>query len=166
MKIITQDNQFSVDTNTRKISNKNEKETGFDEILNASIKKTNAEKLSESSETLSYNSNIRPMENFSKLSLVQLNPSQILSRDQLVNKIDTFLNLLEDYATKLEDSKIDMHEIHPLVRQLKKENNELRTQLSHLDKQDHLTYILENAIETSEKELMNFDKGHYVSIIQ
>ena len=157
MKIITDGNIFS-EPHKPSISNKPGKGSNFEDILNASINKASSPPVS------SDNANITAMENFPKLSLVQSNRPQTLNRDQLVDKIDHFLNLLEDYAAKLEDANVDMHELHPLVSNIKKENQYLKTQLPQLDIDDHLALILKSTLDAAEKELHNFETGCYVSI--
>ena len=166
MKIDPKNDLAPVNDKNIEKSKKTAKSSDFGKVLTASMEKNGSENVQHTSTSGSRFSSVTASQPVSRPTIVPFVRHQNLSREQLVNRMDNFLNLLEDYALKLEDASIDMHEIHPLVGEIKKENHELSAQLPLLDQQDHLTFILSSALQTAEAEIKSFESGYYVSIIK
>jgi len=133
--------------------NKNEKVQGIDfgTVLKNEVKK--------SSNVISGNQKMPPTSSISPIQLNMLSPSQNRS---IIDRVENFLNVLNEYQQKLKDPHFSLKEIDPLVKQMEKEKENLAPVLDSIVEDDDLKDILNQALVTSSLETIKFNRGDYI----
>jgi len=90
---------------------------------------------------------------------IELSPS--LSGLSVLDRVESFLNLLEEYQRKLADSKVPVKDISPLVDEMETERKRLIPVMESLPEKDQLRQILKEVLITCSVEVMKFRRGDY-----
>lgn len=92
---------------------------------------------------------------------VQFNTLFNVQKDALVERTAKFLDLLEEYQTKLMDPRASLRDVHPLIEKLESEKGALVPFLDSLPRGNELREVLNNALVTSTVEMIKFNRGDY-----
>jgi len=90
---------------------------------------------------------------------IELSPS--LTRPSGLERVESFLNLLEQYQWKLANSKVPLKDISPLVDEMETEGKRLIPVMESLPEKDPFREILKGVLITSSVEVMKFRRGDY-----
>jgi hypothetical protein len=95
-------------------------------------------------------------------------PAQIqhlsaLDKKVAVDRIETVLDLLDDYRRKLADPDFNLKDIHPTISAIENENQHLKPMLNSMIDGDELKQILNQTLITTSVEVIKFNKGDYIT---
>ena len=79
----------------------------------------------------------------------------------VIDRVETFIGVLDEYRQMLGDSQANLKEIYPLIKTLDAENERLRPVLDSLSDGDELKEILNRAMVTASLATMKFYRGDY-----
>lgn len=137
------------DQKTNKIAKTTENK--FENILQQTINK------SSSSENRSMT--LPPVQNISNIRLDLISD---IDRTQNIERVEKFLDILENYQKKLEDPSVNLKEMYPLVTEMQSETENMLPLLNSLPDEDGMKDILNRALVTSTVEAIKFNKGDYI----
>lgn len=100
-----------------------------------------------------------PTRNIANIRFDLLSPGD---RAPIIERVEKFLDVLEDYQRKMEDPKVNLKEIHPLVTRMESEKEGLLSLLDSLPQGDGMRDILNRALVTSTVETIKFNRGDYL----
>lgn len=95
------------------------------------------------------------------INAVQFTPPQF-EKAQLAERLDHFINLLEDYKIRLEDPGSTLRDIDPIVKKMDMEKNRLEKIQNTLADGDAVKPILNHALIDGSKEIVKFNSGYYI----
>ena len=98
-----------------------------------------------------------------KISEIRFDPISPLDKTSIVDRVENFLDILDEYHKKLGDPKASLKDISPLVDDMTKEREGLMSSLHSLSDGDKLKEILNQTLITSSVEIIKFNRGDYVS---
>ena len=79
-----------------------------------------------------------------------------------VERIDNFLNLLDNYRNQLADPKMTLRSIEPVMKMINKEKEQLSSVLDSLTEEDGLKDIVNRTLITASLEVMKYNRGDYI----
>ena len=134
-------------------TNKVAKTTGnkFEGILQQTINKSS----SSEDQTMT----LPPVQNISN---IKFNRISDIDRTQNIERVEKFLDVLENYQKKLEDPSVNLKEMYPLVTHMESEAENMLALLNSLPDEDGMKDILNRALVTSTVEVIKFNKGDYI----
>jgi hypothetical protein len=80
----------------------------------------------------------------------------------VIDRLENFIGVLDEYRQMLGDSQVNLKEIYPLIESLEAENESLIPVLDSIADGDKLKEILNKALVTSAVEIFNFKRGDYI----
>ncbi len=80
----------------------------------------------------------------------------------MVDRIDRFVDLLDDYRQKLGDPRASLKTIQPLLDDIAAAKDRLVTELDGLGDGNALKEVLNSSLVTATTEIMRFNRGDYV----
>ena len=83
-------------------------------------------------------------------------------RAPIIERVEKFMDVLEDYQRKMEDPKVTLKEIYPLVTRMESEKESLLPLLDSIPQEDGMRDILNRALVTSTVETIKFNRGDYL----
>ena len=89
-------------------------------------------------------------------------PMEQAAGGSMTARLEGFLDLIEEYQIKLADSRVSLKGLEPVVRSLELERDALSPLLGRLPEGDGLKDILNQALATTEIEIMRFRRGDYL----
>ncbi len=98
----------------------------------------------------------------SNISPVQFPPFFAVQENPVAERTEKFLDLLEEYQSKLLDPNLTLRDIHPLLERMETEKDALVPLLDSLPSGDRLRDVLNNALVASTVETFKFNRGDYV----
>lgn len=122
----------------------------FDDILNQKIGNLSLSE-SESKKTNLVNS----------VSDVYLKPG--IDKGEMVPRVDGFLDMMEEYAGKLNRPEIVLREISPLIEQIENESQDLKLLCDYLPPNDEIKALIEEVLIRSSVEVIKFNRGDYLN---
>ena len=137
------------DQKTNKIAKTTENK--FENILQQTINK--------SSSSEDHSMTLPPVQNISNIRLDLISD---IDRTQNIERVEKFLDVLENYQKKLEDPSVNLKEMYPLVTQMQSETENMLPLLNSLPDEDGMKDILNRALVTSTVEAIKFNKGDYI----
>lgn len=145
-------NEISRIANDQK-TNKVAKTTGnkFEDILQQTINKSS----SSEDQTMT----LPPVQNISN---IRFDLISNIDRTQNIERVEKFLDVLENYQKKLEDPSVNLKEMYPLVTQMQSETENMLPLLNSLPDEDGMKDILNRSLVTSTVEVIKFNKGDYI----
>jgi hypothetical protein len=93
---------------------------------------------------------------------VQLRPADPATSSSVMERLEGFLDLMEEYRGKLADPRVSLKGLDPVVRSLERGRDALSPLLGMLPEGDGLKDILNQALVTTEIEIMRFRRGDYL----
>ena len=134
-------------------TNKGAKTTGneFEDILQQTINKSS----SSEDQTMI----LPPVQNISN---IRFDLISNIDRAQNIERIEKFLDVLENYQKKLEDPSVNLKEMYPLVTRMESEAENMLPLLNSLPDEDGMKDILNRALVTSTVEVIKFNRGDYI----
>jgi hypothetical protein len=82
--------------------------------------------------------------------------------DSAAARMESFLDLMDEYRSKLADPRVSLKGLDPLVRSLERGRDALAPLAGSLPEGDGLKEILNRALVTTELEIMRFRRGDYL----
>jgi len=123
----------------------------FEEILQQTINK--------SSSSENQTTTLPPLQNISN---IRFDLISNIDRTQNIERVEKFLDVLENYQKKLEDPSVNLKEMYPLVTRMESEVENMLPLLNSLPDEDGMKDILNRILVTSTVEAIKFNKGDYV----
>lgn len=80
----------------------------------------------------------------------------------VLDRIDTFLDVLDQYRSGLADPRVTLKQLYPLIQKIDTEKQHLSAMNDHLGEGDRLKGIIEDVLVTASQELAKFNRGEYV----
>ncbi len=96
------------------------------------------------------------------LAQLQFTTQFAVQNNPIIERTEQFLDLLEQYQSKLMDPQASLRDINPLIGQMEKEKDALSPLMDSLPDGDELKDVLNNALVTSTVEMIKFNRGDYV----
>jgi hypothetical protein len=93
---------------------------------------------------------------------VQLRPAGPTPVGSVTARLEGFLDLMDEYRSKLADPRVSLKGLDPLVRSLEQGRDALAPVASSLPEGDGLKDLLNRTLVTSEIEIMRFRRGDYL----
>lgn len=93
---------------------------------------------------------------------VQFKPVDPTSSDSAAARLEGFLDLMDEYRSRLADPRVSLKGLDPLVRSLAQGREALAPLAGSLPEGDGLKDILNRALVTTEVEIMRFRRGDYL----
>jgi hypothetical protein len=100
-----------------------------------------------------------PVQNISNIKFDRISN---IDRTQNIEKVEKYLDVLENYQKKLENQSVNLKEMYPLVTQMESEVENMLALLNSLPDEDGMKDILNRALVTSTVEVIKFNKGDYI----
>ena len=94
---------------------------------------------------------------------IRFDPISPDTRTQITARVKEFLNIFEEYQTKLGDPEMSLKDINPVISRLDDQTKDLLPLLDSLPEGDGMRDILNNALIHSTLEVAKFNRGDYVS---
>ena len=134
--------------------NKEEKPPGkeFGAILNESIENTSKAGAGTAKPT--------PINNLPE---VQFNPFFPVKETPPIDRVEKFLDILDEYQNKLGNPQATLKNIYPLINEMEAGREKLLPLLDSLADGDGLKDILNQALTTSSLEIIKFNRGDYLN---
>jgi hypothetical protein len=79
-----------------------------------------------------------------------------------VERVDNFLNLLDNYRNQLADPQMTLRSIEPVIKMIDKEKEQLSSVLDSLTEEDGLKDIVNRTLITASLEVMKYNRGDYI----
>ncbi len=92
---------------------------------------------------------------------LQFNTQFAVQNNAILERTEEFLDLLEQYQSKLMDPQASLRDIHPLIERMEKEKDALAPLMNSFP-EGELMDVLNNALVTSTVEMIKFNRGDYV----
>jgi hypothetical protein len=80
-----------------------------------------------------------------------------------VKRIQQFMDILESYQSRMEDSTVTLKQVSPLVSRMEEETQNLIPVLDSLPAGDNLKDILNRLLVASTVEVIKFNRGDYLA---
>ena len=93
---------------------------------------------------------------------VQFRPADPALPGSVTSRLEGFLDLMEEYRGKLADPRVSLKGLEPAVRSLEQERDALSPLLASLPEGEGLKDVLNQALVTTEIEIMRFRRGDYL----
>ena len=97
------------------------------------------------------------------LSAVRFNPESEQDKASTIKRIDSFINLLDEYRKQLADSTITLRNIEPVMRTIIKEKDQLSSLLDSLPDEEGLKDIVNRTLITASLEVIKYNRGDYIT---
>jgi len=79
-------------------------------------------------------------------------------------RVEGFIDLLDDYRSRLADNGVSLRELEPTVRSLEQGRAALASMAGELPEGDGLKDILNRALVTAESEIARYRRGDYLPV--
>jgi hypothetical protein len=97
------------------------------------------------------------------ISEIRLNAFSPNEKMRIMDRVEKFLDILDEYHQKLGDPQFTLKDIYPLIDNMAAENEGLISSLNYLTDGDKLKEILNRTLITSSIEIIKFNRGDYLS---
>jgi len=94
---------------------------------------------------------------------IQLNTFLSEEKIPIVDHVEKFLDILDEYRQKLANPQVTLKDIYPLINVMDAEKENLTPLLNSLPDGDGLKDILNQALITSSLEIIRFNRGDYLA---
>lgn len=133
-------------------SQKQEKtiEESFDEILNEKIDKLSFSK-----------PDSKTMHRVQSISDTLL--SSVLNKKEMVSRVSSFLDTLEEYSKSLSKPENSLKDINPLIENIESETNDLKLLSDTLPPGDQIKSMLDEILIRASVETIKFNRGDYLN---
>jgi hypothetical protein len=93
---------------------------------------------------------------------VRFRPAEPAPAAAAVARLEGFLDLMSEYRSKLADPRVSLKGLEPVVHSLEQGRDKLSPLLGELPEGDGLRDILNQALVTTEIEIIRFRRGDYL----
>ena len=93
---------------------------------------------------------------------IRIRSADPMPAGSVIARLDGFLDLMNEYRSKLADPRVSLKGLDPVVRSLEQGRDELSPLLASLPEGDGLKDILNQALVTTEIEILRFRRGDYL----
>lgn len=124
----------------------------FKDVLKTSIEQTS-----------NHPAEVKPsalMQPISAINFQSLSPE---NKGITIERVDNFLNLLDDYRKLLADPQVTLRQMEPLMNTIEKEKEQLSSVLDSLAGEDGLKDIVNRTLVTASLEIVKYNRGDYIS---
>jgi hypothetical protein len=97
------------------------------------------------------------------LSAVRFNPESEQDKASAIKRVDSFINLLDDYRKQLADPTITLRSIEPVMKTIIKEKDQLSSLLDSLPDEEGLKDIVNRTLITASLEVIKYNRGDYIT---
>ena len=94
---------------------------------------------------------------------VGFNPLAAGNETPLVDRVEDFVDMLDEYRLKLGDRQYSLRDIDPLVRKMETETEKLMPAFKDLPDGDGLKDIMDQTLITASLEIARFNRGDYIA---
>jgi len=84
--------------------------------------------------------------------------------DGAAQRLERFIDLLDDYRGKLADARVTLRQLEPAVRSIEQARDALEPVLARLPEAEGLKDILNRALVTAESEIARYRRGDYLPV--
>jgi len=91
-----------------------------------------------------------------------LPPATATADSQTIDRIERFLQVMDDYRCKLADPHCSLKQLHPFMERMTEEKNKMQLLLDELPDQGPLTDVLNRTLVTASTEELKFNRGDYI----
>ena len=98
------------------------------------------------------------------LGVIRFTPLSPETRETTVERLDTLLNLLDQYRDQLADPQVTLRQIEPLLNTIAKEKEQLSAVLNTMPDEDGLKDIVHRTLITTSLEVVKFNRGDYIPV--
>jgi hypothetical protein len=92
-----------------------------------------------------------------------ISPVPLDCREDMLEKSDKILYLLDEYAKRLSDPRKTLRDIEPLVERIREEVSTIETEPTEIISHDHeLERLLKDVTVTANVAILKFDRGDYI----
>ena len=129
-----------------------DQKTDFKNILRASVERTahHPEKIKSPSLT-------------NPVPAIRFKPLSLQNKRGTVERVDNFLNLLDNYRKQLADPQVTLRSIEPLINMIVKEKEQLSAALESLTSEDGLKDLVNRTLITASLEVLKYNRGDYIT---
>jgi hypothetical protein len=152
MKIDGNNEILNSDYKTKTPKNQQTTDADFKNILKESV-----ENSTQSS------SEIPPTTILDPVSAIGLNPLSTQGENISIERVENLINLLEDYRQQLQNPKVTLRSLEPMLNAIANEKDELSTKLDSIPNEDGLKDILNQTLITASLEVIKFYRGDYIT---
>ena len=96
------------------------------------------------------------------ISEIQFNTLSLVEKIPIMEHIERFLDILDEYHQKLGNPQVTLRDIYPLINEMELEKEGLIPVLNSLPDGDELKDILNQTLITVSLETIKFNRGDYV----
>lgn len=93
---------------------------------------------------------------------VRFRPADPVPAGPVMSRLEGFLDLMDEYRSQLADPRVNLKGLEPVVRSLEQGRGALAPLFASLPEGDDLKDILNQALVTTEIEIMRFRRGDYL----
>ncbi|MBW1702994.1 MAG: hypothetical protein JRJ11_13955 [Deltaproteobacteria bacterium] len=97
------------------------------------------------------------------ISEIRFNLFSPVEKTRIIDRVENFLNILDEYHQKLGNPQVTLKDIYPLISEMAAEEEGLIPVLNSLPDRDELKEILNQTLITSSLEIIKFNRGDYLS---
>jgi len=97
------------------------------------------------------------------ISEIQFNTFLSGEKIPMVDRVEKYLDLLDEYRQKLANPQVTLKDIYLLINEMEVEKQSLIPVLNSLPDEDGLKDILNQALMTSSLEIIKFNRGDYLT---
>jgi len=97
------------------------------------------------------------------VSAIRFSPLAPQDKNITVERIHNFLNLLDNYRQQLNDTRVTLRTLEPVMNTIAKEKDQLSGLLDSLPNEDGLKHILNQTLITASLEVIKFNRGDYIN---
>lgn len=97
------------------------------------------------------------------ISEIRLNPFSPVEKTRIIDRVEKFLNILDEYHRELGNPQVTLNDIYPLINNMTAEKEDLISSFNSLPDGDKLKEILNRTLITSSIEIIKFNRGDYLS---
>jgi hypothetical protein len=126
--------------------------TDFKNILKESVEKSARD-----------TTQIQPSSLINPFAAVRFDSESPPDKVSAIQRVDSFLNLLDDYRKQLADPAITLRNIEPVMQSIIKEKDQLSSLLESLPNEDGLKDIVNRTLITASLEVIKYNRGDYVT---
>ena len=80
-----------------------------------------------------------------------------------LERIDDFLNLLDNYRDQLADPQVTLRDLEPVINRIEKEKEQLSSVMESLPNEDELKDIVNRTLITASLEVIKYNRGDYIA---
>ena len=97
------------------------------------------------------------------VSAIQFHPLSPVNKRVTLERVDNFLNLLDNYRYQLADPQVTLRDIEPVINRIAKEKEQLSSVMESLPNEDKLKDIVNRTLIAASIEVLKYNRGDYIA---